>query len=197
MGKKFGKLIWPFLYLILVFFVCGSGCMIFHSYYYRSIFVDGDSMAPTLKGGSAKSDYISYFGIIDPHTNAINEIKRYNIITTYYPWDDNDYDQTTYQPGMLCQTKSSAYYKIKRVIGVPGDIFKIEDNEVYYLDKESKIYSALYNKSSEEISAVRAEYGPNYDKDLKEAFGEPVVLPFERNFGKSVLCFSPQRWRWS
>lgn len=200
MKSKFLKIIWPILYLILVLFVCGSGCMIFHSYYYKSIFVDGESMYPTLNGGTRISQYQSNFGIINPHEKAINEIERFNIITTYYPWDEKDYSQETtivsddnfiekakldYEPGTGRTPLETAYYKIKRVVGMPGDIFKISNGEFYLLETNSIFYKNIYGKTTEEIEKYRVEYGINYDIDLAASF-KKVDLPYERHFGQNI-----------
>ncbi len=187
--NKFKKIIWPIIYLLLVIFVCGSGCMIFHSYYYRSIFVDGDSMYPTLKGGTPTVDGVSYFGIINPHQSAIDKIERYNIVTTYYPWDDKDYkisESNKYKPDSGFEVLPTAYYKIKRVVGMPGDILRIKDGEVYFLPKQSVMYQHLYGKTEEEISDYINNYSSyiDYQNDLTEAFGDPIKLPYERHFGK-------------
>ena len=59
------------------------------------------------------------FGIVDAHQSAINNIKRFDIVSTYFP-DDNDYDAS----GAL---KATAKKKIKRVIGMPNDTFIIKN----------------------------------------------------------------------
>lgn len=200
-NNKFLKLIWPILYLILVLFVCSSGSLIFHSYYYKSIFVDGESMYPTLNGGTRISKYESNFGIIDPHEKAINAIERYDIITTYYPWDEKDYSQTTnvlrddgfidynvpfkYVPGTGRTVLDTAYYKIKRVVGVPGDVLRIKNGEFYLLPQDSNFYLNIYDKTDEEIAQFRASYGSDYEKDLEAAFVK-VDLPYERHFGQNI-----------
>ena len=97
--------------------------------YYDTIFVSGSSMNPTLYGGTgglAKAPYIDEyneyhsgeyvnFGLVDKSEKAKKNIRRYDIVTTYYP---SDYDGT----GKLIE---SATYKIKRVIALPGETFRI------------------------------------------------------------------------
>ena len=103
-------------YFLLILALCFSGALIFHSYYYESIYVSGSSMSPTLNGSDyEQSGSIVDIGIVDNHRSAINHIERFDIITTYYP---EDY---TYSGELL----SNAKKKIKRVIALPGETFKI------------------------------------------------------------------------
>ena len=124
MGKMKNKKLKAILslsgYLLLLLALCFTGGLIFHSYYYTSIYVSGTSMMPTLLGvqndtEGAKVD----FGILETfqkNPSALKHLKRFDIISTYYP---NDYSD-----GAL---KSGATKKIKRVIALPGESFKIEN----------------------------------------------------------------------
>ncbi len=56
------------------------------------VYVDGSSMSPTLNGGGKTE-----FGIVDTHSSAINNINRFDIITTYYP------DKYSYSTGSESQ----------------------------------------------------------------------------------------------
>ena len=103
-------------YFLLVIAICFVGALVFHSYYYESVYVHGPSMNPTLRGGMEKGDTAD-FGIVDTHRAAINHIKRFDIISTYY---SEDYSFSG-------QLLSTANKKIKRVIGMPGDTFIIKD----------------------------------------------------------------------
>lgn len=112
--------------VLLVLALCFVGAFVFHSYYYELVYVSGASMAPTLNGGDkdegehgAKVD----FGIVDPHQSAINHIKRFDIISTYYPYTNN-YTKDYTQDGSL---KRTATKKIKRVIAMPNETFIIKD----------------------------------------------------------------------
>ena len=76
--------------------------------------VVGPSMNPTLEGNTSETEFTSDYGIIDKNNNAKHNLKRYQIVTTYYPGDSKD-----------------AAYKIKRVLAKPGETFKIEDYQLY------------------------------------------------------------------
>ena len=138
------------LYFLTVISICVTSVILLKDTYFGAIFVSGSSMNPTLTGGSGadalapRIDHVTgeyipgdtvNFGTIDHSSKAKKNIKRYDIVTTYYP--DDDYDSN----GKL---KSNATYKIKRVIALPGETFKIEEGELYvkYGDEFSKIERA-------------------------------------------------------
>ena len=125
-------------YLITVVALCVASSILMKETYFSYIFVSGSSMNPTLTGGSGGEavaphiDAVTHeyvpgdlvnFGTVDPSKKAKKNIKRYDIVTTYYPskpgQSDEDYDSN----GKL---KANAAYKIKRVIALPGETFKIE-----------------------------------------------------------------------
>ena len=119
-------------YFLTVVALCVTSSVLMNKSYFSYIYVNGSSMNPTLVGGSggeavpphidmSTDQYIPgdtvHFGTVDPSTKAKRNIKRYDIVTTYYPGED--YDST----GKL---RDGAAYKIKRVIALPGETFKIE-----------------------------------------------------------------------
>ena len=129
MKKRLKLIIWPIIYLVLIVNVCISFILVFRSYYYRSIFVSGSSMEPTLHG--TVSERVDY-GIIDDHNSAINRIKRFQIITTYYPFPGS----TDYKGGYVhgennIVDENEASYKIKRVYGLPGETIKFVLNQEF------------------------------------------------------------------
>lgn len=128
MKKKIKLVIWPIIYLVLIINVCISFILVFRSYYFRSIFVSGSSMEPTLHG--SVGDRVDY-GIIDDHESAISRIKRFQIITTYYPFlGSNDYVGGYSHGGDNVINEKEASYKIKRVYALPGETFEyVIDNE--------------------------------------------------------------------
>jgi len=111
----------------LLLAVCVSGGLIFHSYYYELIYVSGTSMSPTLNGTEDDaSGSLVDFGIVDAHESALKHIKRFSIVSTYFP-EATDYDEQ----GNL---NKNAKKKIKRVVALPGETFKIENGQVYVLN---------------------------------------------------------------
>ncbi len=109
--------------LFTIFFVSAlivGNVIIFHNLYYRSFFVNGQSMYPTLNGNATYSDgtlvekTFDYektidgmtvdYGIMDTHEYTKQGIRRFDIIVTKYSKDDNS-------------------DKIKRVIALPGETF--------------------------------------------------------------------------
>ncbi len=126
--SKVRLIIWAVIYFLLIISVCVSFIMVFHSYYYRSIFVSGSSMEPTLNGNV--SDRVDY-GVIDDHEYALKSLKRFQIVTTYYPFkDSHDYKSQFVKGGNNELNPSEASYKIKRLYALPGETFK------FYLDDE-------------------------------------------------------------
>ncbi len=121
------------LYFLTVVALCVTTAILMKESYFSYIYVSGSSMNPTLIGGvggqavaphinPSTGEYVSgdivHFGIVDSSVKAKKNIKRYDIVTTYYPGNE-DYDSD----GHL---KKDAAYKIKRVIALPGETFKIE-----------------------------------------------------------------------
>ena len=125
--RKINMIVWPLIYLVLIINVCVSFVLVFRSYYFKSIFVSGSSMEPTLHGNvSGMVDY----GIIDDHKVAIKNIKRFQIITTYYPFaDSKDYVDPYVHGGTNVVDPYDSSYKIKRVYGMPGETIKFELDE--------------------------------------------------------------------
>ena len=117
------------LYFATVTTVCISAASLVRKSCFSYIFVSGGSMDPTLNGGTesgARAPYydgeyhhgdIVHFGVTDESNRAKKNIQRYDIVTVYYPW--SDYASNG-------QLLNSADYKIKRVIALPGETFKIE-----------------------------------------------------------------------
>ena len=115
--KKLTYSLWSIVYLMLTIAIVVSATSLFNNFYYESVYVSGSSMNPTFQGDGTSKPLGSDYGTIDKSSGAKHSIKRYQIVTTYYPNDPEDRDQTS--------------YKIKRVIAKPGEKFKIEDNSLY------------------------------------------------------------------
>ena len=121
--------------------ICVSGSIVFHNVYYESVYVSGGSMSPTLTGSElvtssygfdvVKEGSVVDFGIVDTHKSAKDNIKRFSIVSTYYPDDYNE-------QGVL---NSESNQKIKRVIALPGETFKIVNSKLYI--KEGEDYNEI------------------------------------------------------
>ena len=127
-------------YFLLVLALCISASIVFHNTYYESVYVSGGSMYPTLKGSATVTSSYGVdieedgstvdFGIVDSHKSAINNIKRFSIVSTYFPTDYNDKGELIGKPNQ----------KIKRVVALPGETFKIENNKLYVKNGEEFEY---------------------------------------------------------
>ncbi len=115
---------------LLLVMVLSSGVYAFHNFYYESVFIAGMSMAPTLNGAEDNANETTVdFGIIDNHEIALKHLKRFDIVSTYYP-DETDYDLDTNT------LKKDAKKKIKRVIALPNETFEIRNGLLYVLSGE-------------------------------------------------------------
>lgn len=125
--SKLKLIFWPIVYLLLILALCASGFLVFHSYYYKSIYVVGKSMSPNIHGCvPADNDNDSDFGIVDCHKKAIDNLKRFDVVTTYYPWEDYD---GTYDENGNNTLSFGASYKIKRVYALPNEEFSLDISE--------------------------------------------------------------------
>ena len=127
-------------YFLLVIALCVSVSIVFHNTYYESVYVSGGSMSPTLKGSNMITSSYGVdveeegstvdFGIVDTHDAAKNNVKRFSIVSTYFP-DDYSID------GSLIGKPNQ---KIKRIVALPGETFKIEKSKLYVKKGESFEY---------------------------------------------------------
>ena len=128
--RKITAIITSLVSLATIVVICVTSSILITRFYYDTIFVSGCSMNPTLYGGEGglasppyidgsgiyhHGDYVN-FGLVDKSLKAKQNIKRYDIVTTYYPADYN----------ASGKVNKNATYKIKRVIALPGETFKIE-----------------------------------------------------------------------
>lgn len=119
--KKLRYSLWSLVYLVLTVVIVISAVSLFNNFYYESVYVSGSSMSPTFVGNGNYERFGSDYGIIDKNYGAKKNVKRYQIVTTYYPGDEKDV----------------ASYKIKRVLAKPGERFKIQDNNLYVYKKNA------------------------------------------------------------
>ena len=152
MKKKLRLVIWPIIYLVLIINVCISFALVFRSYYFRSIFVSGSSMEPTLHGQvGQRVDY----GIIDDHDSAISRIKRFQIITTYYPFSgSSDYIGEYVPGGNNVINENEASYKIKRVYALPGESIRFTvDNEMLVEAQKKKAAGDAWGAQAQDFAS--------------------------------------------
>ena len=123
--KKLTYSLWSLVYLALTIAIVVSSVSLFNNFYYESVYVSGGSMNPIFAGNGdidrGGERFGSDYGIIDKNSGAKRNVKRFQIVTTYYPGDPIDRDNAT--------------YKIKRVLVKPGERFKIVDNDLYIYDE--------------------------------------------------------------
>ena len=103
--------------------------LLIKTYVFSPIIVNGDSMDSTLKDGDVM--------ILNKYTYYTSNIKRFDIIVIKY----------------------EGRYIIKRVIGLPGDKIKVEDNILYI---NEKAYAEEYldtNTSTEDFEISKIEDG--------------------------------------
>ena len=124
-NEKFQAVFFPVLYFLLTISIVVTGCYIFYKKYYQPIVVDGSSMQPTLIGGGScpgvpGTSYRYNYGVADLHNPAINGLKRFDVVVTYYP--------SSWMGG------ADKTYKIKRVWGFPGETIdlKYDTQEQYF-----------------------------------------------------------------
>ncbi len=147
--------------IVFTFVLLVGGFIVFHNVYYTPFYVSGASMYPTLNGdsknaageliGSSHSvsrvgDIVDY-GIMDTSKRAIDGIDRFDIIVTYYKSDFNIIDGKY----VLSTTADS---KIKRVIGLPGETLRIEENGDLYINDEYVAQDFI----SDEYVSMTGEY---------------------------------------
>ena len=113
--KKLIYSLWSLVYLALTIVIVVSSISLFNNLYYESVYVNGSSMSPTFDGRGESERFGSDYGIIDKDYGAKKNVKRFQIVTTYYPGDQ----------------KEVASYKIKRLYVKPGETFKFENNDLY------------------------------------------------------------------
>lgn len=102
-------------------------------------------MAPTLKGGKGNGDSgVAHFGLVDTSDLAKKKTKRFDIVTTYYPWDDSDYP-TGYKPGEKNSLGETAERKIKRVLALPGETITVSKGDI-------TVYQNAYSVSNFEFN---------------------------------------------
>ena len=117
-----------FVILLLI-----GSCVIFHNVYFKSFWVNGQSMYPTLnmnaldangnlkgknpKNPSSESGARVDYGIMDTNAFTIDNLQRFNIIVTKF----SDYDSSNY---------------VKRIIALPGESYSFTKTGDLYINGE-------------------------------------------------------------
>lgn len=178
--RVFLKFVFSFLFVTALLI---GNVIIFHNLYYKSFFVNGQSMFPTLNGSATYSDGVLIgavqnrpddgnvveYGIMDTHKHAIDGIKRFDIIVT------------AYKEGDLKD-------KIKRVIALPGETFYFVSAEAgkspngdLYVFPEGESEAVLVEQNFGQESLIRGKnysgiHIPNIDNPLTLADDQYYVL---------------------
>jgi len=158
------NIIWAVIYLVLTAGVIVSICFLFARQYYKTFWVSGTSMQPTLNKdfNNASSElYHRYeYGISDDSENAKKNIKRFDVILTLYPEDWVSGKQES---------------KIKRVWGLPGETISLKD----YV-----FTTTVDNKETFKIEGQKGTTGYiNYSCEIKSF----TVVDRNREFNNIVL----------
>ena len=171
--KKLKYSLWSLVYLVLTVVIVISSVSLFNNFYYESVYVSGSSMNPTLQG-HVEERFGCDYGLIDKDYGAKKNIKRYQIVTTFYPGDN----------------KETASYKIKRVLVKPGERFKVENYCLYIYDKQYDSWGQPLDMPFERngLSDGSAESHRNY-KDT--TLGDNEYFVAGDNWGGSLDSFSP------
>ena len=108
-----------FTVALLVTAIVATGLALLTNYlFFRTYYVDGDSMQPTLDGGVRNVDYDGDILVL----NTIATPKRGDIIVFICDWYDlKNSDDNSKKNSIL----------VKRVIGVAGDTVEIKDGDLY------------------------------------------------------------------
>lgn len=150
---------------------------------YEEFFVIGSSMQPTLFGETTKSSY----GRCDKSSQAIDNLKRFDIVVCYYPFANSDYKQP-YVKGES-ELYSNASLKVKRVIGLPGDKLSI-NNETFTIENE-KIGSVTYGPDHEKVPFERATPIDNRVANITLGEDEYFVMGDNWTANGSTDCCNP------
>ena len=129
--KRFGPAFHIIIIVVSCLLLAVEGVIYYQRSYLTPFWVNGQSMYPTLnlhakdKDGnelgpspsnpSAREGYTVDYGVMDTHKKAINKLKRFDIVVTKY-------------------TKEDTSNKIKRILGLPGDVIQFKDDGDLYVN---------------------------------------------------------------
>ena len=144
-NKFVSRLLMSIAYFFFAMVLVINSAIILHRKYYLSIYVDGESMKPTLNGdyypthderdGKYTIKHDVNFGVAETSEKVKRRLNRFNVVVCYYPWDKSDYAETNKRGQKPLDTATN---KIKRVIALPGETLKIVDNVIFIKNPETE-----------------------------------------------------------
>ena len=153
------KITMALLSLLLVASLSVIGYVIFHDNYYKTFWVNGQSMYPTLNSQTSYGDGIlvgekdahqaisTYknldYGIMDTHEKTLKKLKRFDIVICYYGENETD-------------------YKIKRLIVMPGETFYISKDDAHP-ENNGNLY--ILNQQTNEFDLITQPLNDHFVHD--------------------------------
>ena len=129
--KRFGTILSIVIIVVSVILLAVEGVVYYQRSYLTPFWVNGQSMYPTLNlhatdrygnelganppSPSAHAGYHVDYGVMDCHERAIKKIKRFDVVVTKY-------------------TKEDSSNKIKRVLGLPGEVVEFKNDGDLYIN---------------------------------------------------------------
>lgn len=147
--KKCLPFAWPVLTFVMVGVITFSGVKIFNNLTHAFIFVEGESMSPTLSGKSNHADY----GTMDTTNYAKTHINRFDIVITYY--HDDYVGGYNPAPGAKNVLKQNVTYKIKRVYALPSEAISL----TYSIVESGKYYCLSVTKGTKKQDIFEDKWG--------------------------------------
>ncbi len=94
-------------------------------------------MSPNLLGGSSNGDSgVAEYGLVDTSEYTKKQLNRFDIVTTYYPWDSDDYKN--YEIGKVERDGNRPERKIKRLLALPGETISVYKGNIT-ISKNAKV----------------------------------------------------------
>ncbi len=162
------KLVFTLYVIALILAVCFSAFIWFQKTYFSAYWVNGQSMWPTLNADAKDANGILFneekraldgatgvdFVIGDCHQNAIDSIKRFDIVVCKY--SDSDYSD-----------------KIKRVIVLPGETFYIDTTGA---GNEGNGVLHILNSSTNDYEIIDQSFTNISAGDYPVIYSQPTTL---------------------
>ena len=178
-SEKFQMIFYPTLYFAMAVAMVFTGCFIFQRNYYINVYVSGSSMSPTLIGGGEWGR--NHYGISDNHRRTLSNLKRFDVVVTYYPSSWGSSDES---------------YKIKRVWGFPNETitmsfedetynFKVTKDEKVTYTVDAKVSDKTYSfnnvSNTYRVATFNTEYRTFDTRVLRTAYMDnPSSINYER-----------------